>query len=239
MKEELYTIPVNDAFQTECECPICAMKDVLEQNAVEYTMGPSYMEDDVRMETDRLGFCQKHMRQVAGQNNKLGLALVVKTHMDKVIKDVEKLSKKREKPKGILKKVPQDPVLEYLRNLESSCFVCNRIENSFGRYIATIFYLWKNDDNFRKTYENCKGFCNEHYRILIEEAPKQLSGNNIEEFLKITDQVYLSNMDRVREDVEWFINKFDYRYYDEPWKNAKDSLPRALTKLNGIVEKEE
>ena len=35
MKEELYTIPVNDAFQTECECPICAMKDVLEQNAVE------------------------------------------------------------------------------------------------------------------------------------------------------------------------------------------------------------
>ena len=123
--------------------------------------------------------------------------------------------------------------------MESSCFVCNRIENSFGRYIATIFYLWKNDDNFRKTYENCKGFCNEHYRILIEEAPKQLSGNNIEEFLKITDRVYLSNMDRVREDVEWFINKFDYRYYDEPWKNAKDSLPRALTKLNGIVEKEE
>ena len=179
MKEELYTIPVNDAFQTECECPICAMKDVLEQNAVEYTMGPSYMEDDVRMETDRLGFCQKHMRQVAGQNNKLGLALVVKTHMDKVIKDVEKLSKKREKTKGILKKAPHDPVLEYLRNLESSCFVCNRIENSFGRYIATIFYLWKNDDNFRKTYENCKGFCNEHYRILIEEAPKKLSGNNI------------------------------------------------------------
>ncbi len=74
---------------------------------------------------------------------------------------------------------------------------------------------------------------------MIEEAPKQLSGNNIEEFLKITDRVYLSNMDRVREDVEWFINKFDYRYYDEPWKNAKDSLPRALTKLNGIVEKEE
>ena len=98
MKEELYTIPVNDAFQTECECPVCAMKHVLEKNAVEYTMGPSYMEDDIRMETDRLGFCQRHMQMISEQNNKLGLALVVKTHMDKVIKDVEKLSRRPPKP---------------------------------------------------------------------------------------------------------------------------------------------
>lgn len=238
MKEELYTIPVNDAFQTACECPICAMRDTLEQNAVEYTMGPSYMEDDVRMETDRMGFCQRHMIQISEQNNKLGLALVVKTHMDKIIKDVGALKEKREKPKGIFKKAAQDPVLAYLDELESSCFVCSRIENSFKRYIATIFYLWKQDEAFRKTYESCKGFCGLHYRNLTEEAPKQLSGSKLEEFLQVTDKLYLDNMTRVRDDVEWFINKFDYRYQEAPWKNAKDSLPRALTKLNGIVEKE-
>lgn len=238
MKEELYTIPVNDAFQTECECPVCAMRHTLEQNAVEYTMGPSYMEDDIRMETDRLGFCQRHMQQISEQNNKLGLALVVKTHMDKVIKDVEKLSQKRERPKGVFKKTVTNPVVDYLKELECSCFVCGRIENSFKRYIATIFYLWRSDDSFRKMYENSKGFCNEHYRILIEEAPNQLSGSSVDEFIKMTDRIYLANMERVRDDVEWFINKFDYRYQDEPWKNAKDSLPRALMKLNGIVEKE-
>lgn len=239
MKEELYTIPVNDAFQTRCECPICAMKDTLEQNAVEYTMGPSYMEDDIRMETDRLGFCRRHMQMIAKQNNKLGLALVVKTHMDKIIRDIEKLSAQREKPRGVFKKSPQNPVVDYLKELECSCFVCRRIENSFQRYIATVFYLWKKDENFRRIYKASKGFCNEHYRILTEEAPKQLSGSSAEEFLKETDRIYLSNMARVRDDVEWFINKFDYRYQDEPWKNAKDSLPRALTKLNGIVEKED
>lgn len=238
MKEELYTIPVNDAFQTECECPICAMRDTLEQNAVEYTMGPSYMEDDVRMETDRMGFCQRHMIQISEQNNKLGLALVVKTHMDKIIKDVGELKEKREKPKGLFKKTAQDPVLVYLNELESSCFVCSRIENSFNRYIATIFYLWKQDEAFRQTYENCKGFCSRHYQNLTEEAPKHLSGSKLEEFLQVTDRLYLANMSRVRDDVEWFINKFDYRYQDAPWKNAKDSLPRALTKLNGIIEKE-
>ena len=47
MKEKLYTIPVNDAFASSCECPICTMYKTLEDNSIEYTMGPSYMEDDV------------------------------------------------------------------------------------------------------------------------------------------------------------------------------------------------
>lgn len=238
MKEQIYTIPVNDAFRSECECPICAMKHELEKNSVEYAMGPSYMEDDIRMETDRMGFCQRHMQLISEENNKLGLALVVKTHMDKVIKDVEALSKKRVVSKGILRKPVASPVVEYLRELENSCFICRRIENSFHRYITTVFYLWKNDEEFRKTYENSKGFCNEHYRLLTEEAPKQLMGKQAEEFLAVTDRIYLDNMMRVRDDVAWFINKFDYRYQEEPWKNAKDSLPRALTKLNGIVPEE-
>ena len=38
MKEKLYTIPINDAFAMDSECPICAMKTILENNAVEFTM---------------------------------------------------------------------------------------------------------------------------------------------------------------------------------------------------------
>ena len=37
MKEKLYTIPINDAFAMDSECPICAMKTILENNAVEAT----------------------------------------------------------------------------------------------------------------------------------------------------------------------------------------------------------
>ena len=57
MAEQLYTIPVNDAFTTDCECPICEMNRQLERNAIDYTMGPSYMEDDNRAMTDEQGFC--------------------------------------------------------------------------------------------------------------------------------------------------------------------------------------
>ena len=59
MKEKIYTIPVDDAFNSDCECPICSMRKKLEESAVEFTMGPSYMEDDIRAKTDEMGFCEK------------------------------------------------------------------------------------------------------------------------------------------------------------------------------------
>ena len=49
MKEQLYTIPVNDAFNEPCECPLCKIYDNLEQESIDFMLGPSYMEDDIRM----------------------------------------------------------------------------------------------------------------------------------------------------------------------------------------------
>ena len=34
-------------------------------------------------------------------------------------------------------------------------------------------------------------------------------------------------------DVSWFCKKFDYRYDNEPWYNAKDAIPRAISFLTG------
>ena len=238
MKEKLYTIPVNEAFQKASECPICVMRAELEKNALEYTIGSSYMEDDVRAETDRLGFCKDHMQKLWEQNNRLGLALMTKTHMEKTIQEVRKLAESEKKGGGILQKFvksEESPLVFYLHQLEHSCFVCERMKNSFERYLITVYYLWKNEEEFRHIYRDSKGFCNEHYAILMQKASKHLSGRELEDFKEITSEIYLKNMERVLEDVEWFINKFDYRYREEPWKNAADALPRALVKLNGII----
>ena len=32
----------------------------------------------------------------------------------------------------------------------------------------------------------------------------------------------------LNEDISWFCKKFDYRYEDEPWKNSKDAVERAI-----------
>ena len=73
----------------DSECPICSMFEKLENDAVEYAMGPSYMEDDIREKTDKMGFCSRHIKKIYEQNNRLGYALVMKTHMDYVIKQIE------------------------------------------------------------------------------------------------------------------------------------------------------
>jgi len=244
MKEKLYTIPVNDAFHTDCECPVCQIYRSLETNAVEFTMGPSYMEDDVRMETDKVGFCLRHVELLYQNQNRLGLSLMLKTHMDRLITDIEALTSQEEgnaparsggffREKNTASSPEGNPVAAYIHELNNSCFVCNRIDEMYERYLATIFYLYQNDEAFRKTFCSCKGFCTPHYGELRELAKEKLSGNRLTEFLGDLDRLYLENMKRVRDDLEWFTDKFDYRNADAPWKNSKDALPRSAEKVVG------
>ncbi len=239
MKEKLYAIPVNDAFDTDCECPVCAMRKKLEDDAVAYSMGPSYMEDDTRALTDELGFCDKHIKDVCGMDNKLGMALVLKTHMDKTIRDIESLNKEPAKQKPLFKKdTEENKTVAYIKKLNTSCFVCKRIDDVYVRYLDTIIFLYKSDENFRKKFENSKGFCTKHYGELIEEAQNKLKGSELTAFMETTNRLYMDNMKRVRDDLEWFINKFDYKYANESWKNSRDSIPRGITKTNSILSEE-
>lgn len=237
MAEQLYTIPVNEAFEGDFECPICAMRRSLEQNAIEYTLGPSYMEDDNRAMTDELGFCSNHIRILYGEKNRLGLALMLKTHTDKTIKDMKALrdNKKITTSGGFLKKQTITSMGEYVKKLESTCFVCDRIENTFNRYIDTIFHLWKKDPSFHDKIKNSKGFCTYHYGVLYDAGHDKLSKDTLDDFIHTIDTVYFDNMDRVNGDISWFIDKFDYRYKDEPWKNSKDALPRGIIKTNHTI----
>ncbi len=237
MKEQLYTIPVNDAFHKDCECPVCEMYRSLEDGAIEFVMGPSYMEDDIRMETNKIGFCSDHLKLMYKNQNRLGLSLMLHTHMENMIKDIEKLSKTGRGSSGGLfkKKDDKSAISGYVNNLKHSCYVCNRIKNIYERYIVTLFYLYKNDADFKKKFQSSKGFCTNHYALLYEKAAENLKGNELEEFTTSLNKIYLENMKRVRDDLEWFTDKFDYRYVNEPWKNSKDALPRAMQKINSVL----
>ncbi|MCR5202637.1 MAG: DUF6062 family protein [Lachnospiraceae bacterium] len=235
MKEQLYTIPVNDAFDTDCECPLCHIKRDLENEAIEFVMGPSYMQDDIRAETDKIGFCARHIDMMYKSNNRLGLALMMNTHNDRVIENIRLLTKDgAPKKKGLFSgkgNQEESPVLEFIHKLDTSCYVCDKINHTFDRYVATIFHLWKKDSNFITKFKNCKGFCTHHFGVLYKEADT-LSGKSREEFLNALTEVYLTNMDRVNGDVSWFIDKFDYKNENAPWKNSRDALPRGIIKTN-------
>lgn len=239
MKEQLYSIPVNDAFDADCECPVCFLYNKLQSDAIDFVMGASYMEDDVRMETDQIGFCATHLPMMYKNQNRLGLGLMMLTYMDRQMKTLEKLSKTRmKKPSLFGKGDGGDPVYAYTEEQQKSCYVCKRMEHTYERYLATIFYLYGQEDAFRSKFARAKGFCLKHYGELHKLAPGALSAKYLDEFSDVMNRIMVENFKRVRDDLEWFTDKFDYRNADADWKNSKDALIRALQKTNSIFVEE-
>ena len=238
MREEIHTIPVNDAFAADAECPVCYMYKTLEQHAIDFTMGPSYMEDDIRAKTDRLGFCDHHMRMMEQSGNKLGLALMLHTHIVKTNRDTAKWMKTPAKAGGGLfrkKEETEDPLISYLDEVNSTCFVCDHIRMTFRWYLYTMVEMWKKDPEFRKKYQNSRGLCNEHLPEVLREGKKRLSAAEYAEFREESCALYHKNMERIADELSWFIDKNDYRNADKPWKNSRDVLARAVVKTNGLL----
>ena len=88
MRESLLTIPISEILEPKCGCPICRMRDMLEQRTVEYIMGAAMMEPDVRIETNRQGFCKTHFEQMRNCKNRLSLALMLQTHLQSLQKNI-------------------------------------------------------------------------------------------------------------------------------------------------------
>lgn len=238
MKEKLYTIPVNEAFDQDSECPLCVLHQKLEEDILHYVLGASYMEEDVRGETDRMGFCEKHYRQIYGAQNRLGVALMVSTHLKKLNAVMENLLAEEEKgsvKKGLFKKAEgESPLVAQLEEVSHSCYACHRMRGRMESYIDTFFHLWRTEQELRNKVLKGKGFCLEHLKTLFQEGRKRMNMADFQAFVSAVAPIELENLKRVEEELDWFIQKFDYRFQNEPWKNSKDSLSRAILKISSV-----
>ncbi|QUI22712.1 hypothetical protein HZI73_10590 [Vallitalea pronyensis] len=242
MKETIYTIPVMDAFKESNECPFCYMYHTLETQAINFVLGPSYMETDVREKTNELGFCKEHLTKLYSQKNRLGLALMLHSHMDVTKHSLEKLLTdpvKKPKKSFLKKEASEQKLTTYLKEQSSKCYICDKVQDTFNRYVDTFFYLWKKDKTFVDLVKTCKGFCLEHFADIYQEGPKHLNDHALKSFLDTIVPIQLDNLQRVQDDLDWFIKKSDYRFADEPWKNSRDALVRSMVKSNSLITDED
>lgn len=243
MKENIYTIPVLDGFKDNHECPFCSMKNKLERDTINFVLGPSYMEDDVRTETNKYGFCKEHIEKLYKEKNRLGLALMLHTHMMKTREEMEKLLEAhRPNSNSGLKKFfakgsegGTNPFHTFMEEKINGCYVCNRVNSIFDRYIDTFFFLLKKDPSMWEHLRASKGFCFEHFYQIYSIASQHLNQKQLDEFMDTIIDIQMSNLKRIEDDLEWFTVKFDHRFKDEPWKNSKDAIPRAMIKTNSII----
>lgn len=246
VKEEIYTIPVMDGFKAGTECPFCSMYHQLETDSIHFVLSPSYMEVDVRGETNEKGFCQKHMKQLYDQGNSLGLALMMHSHLKHRIEALDQALSQSEGEKPVKsgwftkKGASSSGTIPDLRERwRHSCYICDRIEISFSRFLSTFFHMWKKQADFRQLVEQSKGYCLDHFLMLYQEAPQYLSGEDCTSFRQMIRNQETENLARMADELEWFTLKFDYRYKDKPWKNSQDALPRTILKVNSqFVEKD-
>lgn len=234
MKEKIYTIPVNEAFDEGGECPFCNMYKHLEKESVDYMLGPAYMEDDIRMDTNKKGFCAHHYSLMYKEQNRLGLALMLHTHLQSIGRELNGLSANR-KPvkKSLFSKTDKDinPICAYMNNITDSCYICSRITHTFERYVDTFFYMWTKMPEIQDKVKNSKGFCLKHFAMLVSQGEKSLSSAEYEKLMDIILPLEQENIKRITDEVEHFTDKFDYRHKDEPWGNSRDSVERAVLKL--------
>ena len=54
---------------------------MLEDRLAEYITGAAMMEPDVRIETNRLGFCARHFDKITAVGSRLSVALILESHL--------------------------------------------------------------------------------------------------------------------------------------------------------------
>ena len=235
MKEHIDTIPLHEAFDSGDECPFCYLERLSEQRAIRYCIGPgaSYMEPEFRGETDRLGFCRQHMKKLYDYGNALGNALILQTYLAGILKELETVDCAAPQKKSLFGPKPKaEELLAFLEEKESACFLCQRQAYNMRRYYHTFFVLLR-EEEFRQKVAFSKGFCLHHFRQLLELAPKEVPSAHSRWFYETAGRLMKENLLRVKEDLDHFVEMFDYRQSGSDWRNSRDAVPRTMQKLRG------
>lgn len=223
MKEHIYTIPVNEAFDDESsKCPFCLLYEKLQEDELTLILGASMMEPDVRIQTNEKGFCPEHFGMLVTRKNRLGLGLILESHLEELKKDV--------KLGGMLSRDKTASPRKKIGELEKSCYICDRIENNFAAMISTAAILYEREEAFRKKFAAKKCLCLPHYRRVLEETNHMHKPYNAD-MAKDAAVIVENYLNKLKDDVSWFCKKFDYLYDNEPWYDSKDAIERAIAFL--------
>ncbi len=229
MRERIYTIPVNEAFeQSEKGCPFCLLYNRLESTELELILGASMMEPDIRRETNKKGFCKTHYEAMFDMKNRLGLALMLESHLQELLGRLKF-------GKLYSKNIAAKPI-SAIEKLDRDCYVCDRIEDKMSKMFSTTVYLYHTEPEFVTKFGSQTMFCLPHYKQLLDTGFKEMDKKGYRVLANHADKIVWGYLSELKGDVSWFCKKFDYRFGDEPWGNSKDAVERSIRFLSGPAD---
>lgn len=226
MRDDICTIPVSEVFEVNDGCPICRMRDTIEERMIEYILGDAMMEPDVRIETNKTGFCEFHYDKMMSRRGRLQLALMLQTHINEINTTVfSRNIFNSDKKKG-----------ESARKLSDSCFICSKIEWGLSRMIDTVYRCYENERDFRDMFNSQKMFCLPHYERLINGAGKKNMHRYSSDFTSNLTRITSEYSKTLYEDISRYCAMYDYRSKENAdWGDSRDAVERTVAFLNGRI----
>lgn len=220
MKPNITTIPITEIFTETEGCPICRMRRMLEEQYVEYITGAAMMAPDVRIQTNRVGFCHRHFSMMDNTGPRLSNALLLQTHIDEL------------RGKAFPKKLSDPPskaMLEAIRENHRTCYVCDRIDHDILHLLSTVYVQYGKDEQFRQQYRSQQYICLDHYAVVMGNVNKKsIDKKALTDFYTATNTLTKGYLDTLYDDVTHFTTMFDYRNAGGDYKNSKDSIERSI-----------
>lgn len=225
MRDDICTIPVSEVFETHDGCPICRMYHTVEEHLITYILGDAMMEPDVRIETNRTGFCADHYGKMMSHRGRLQLALMLETHIKTLDDEIfeKKLFNSADKKADKAKAVSE------------SCFICDKVNWGISRMIDTIFRCYERESEFRSLFNSQPQFCLKHYEMLISLADKRKMPKYLGEFKHNLTRITGDYVKSLYADVSKYCKMYDYRNArsNNDWGTAADSVERTIAFLIG------
>lgn len=225
MRDDICTIPVSEVFEVRDGCPICRMIKTVEDRVVSYILGDAMMEPDIRIETNRLGFCAKHYEKMLGSRGRLQMALMLETHLKGIDESVfaKKMfnsdAKKAQKTKQI----------------NESCFICEKINFGLSNMFETVYRCYEGEKEFRELFNSQPQFCLPHYEKLMSGITKKKCPHYGGEMAENLSRITLQYLKKLESDVSKYCSMHDYRSNksDADWGDSKTAVERTVAFLSG------
>ncbi len=219
MRDDITSIPISEIFEVQDGCPLCRLRDLLEQRVVDYITGAAMMEPDVRTETNKKGFCYTHYEQLLKKHNHLGVALMMESHLDSLEKRIFG---------GIFKDAGKQG--KAAETALSTCFVCERVDKNMQQMAGNLCKLWERERDFRTTFAAQPTLCLPHFALLTQTAGDVMGKRYRGEFCEEAGKLAHKELTDLRADVHHFCSMFDYRNSGEnaDWGTSKDSVERCV-----------
>ena len=209
--DSIHKIPINEAFSETCGCPICRLYKRYDDIAIQFLFEEGVMNPETRIQTNRYGFCDRHIDAILQQRQSLSVALLLETRLQRL--------------QGVLyEKASPKSVIKEIEDAENNCYICNRLNNSMAEIAEFISYMYKEEKEFVEKFDAQEYFCLPHTKLLIENC--KLKGSAQKEYVQKILNKNTNFSLRLRKRLRNYAESFDYKAV--PGSGEKDKVASQI-----------